>query len=79
MDNNILDLLFREFPITIIINNNFDAGRLCNGFIEKLIDSVLQLQDISENTATQLTNVFTIVSTNMPSLFPVRTIFNFIE
>ena len=44
---------------------------LCNSFVEKLVDSVLQLNDITLDTATQLTNVFTIVQDKIPALFHV--------
>ncbi|XP_065207080.1 centromere/kinetochore protein zw10 homolog [Planococcus citri] len=45
-------------------------GMLCNCVIEKLIDSVLALIDISMDTANQLTNVFTTILNKMPALFP---------
>ncbi|XP_065210036.1 centromere/kinetochore protein zw10 homolog [Planococcus citri] len=45
-------------------------GMLCNCVIEKLIDSVLALIDISMDTANQLTNVFTVILNKIPTLFP---------
>lgn len=62
---------FFKFELRYSVQLFYFVGTLCNAFVEKLIDSVLQLSDITLDTASQLTNVFTIVQDKIPELFHV--------
>lgn len=50
----------------------FYLGTLCNGFIEKLIDFVVNLTDITLDTSSQFIAIFTVIQNKIPNLFQVN-------